>query len=171
MKISYIYTAGPIDGCEFDAATNWRDYVNLKMPSSIKTLSPMRGKQGLNDGKLLGKYYTGNPMITPAGINTRDHNDVYRCDLLFVNLLNATKVSIGTCMEIAWAHAYKKPIVIAMKPGDIHDHPMIKQCAGFIVDNIDQAIDVAIHVLADDDTLKQVYSGSRSSTIYDTHQK
>jgi hypothetical protein len=51
-------------------------------------------------------------MSKPKGLTTRDRWDAMRCDVLLVNLLGATKVSIGTVLEFGWADAMDIPIVV-----------------------------------------------------------
>ena len=71
-----------------------------------------------------------------------------RCDALLVNLLGAKKVSIGSVLEIGWADAFRKPIILAIeKEGNPHDHAELKEVANFIVDNLDEAIELAIKIL------------------------
>jgi len=89
------------------------------------------------------------PLSGPRGIMTRDRFDATRCDVLLVNLLGATKVSIGTCMEIAWADLKRTPIVVAMEPeGNPHEHCMITEAIGFRCDSMRQALDVVTGILS-----------------------
>ncbi len=56
-------------------------------------------------------------------------------------MLSAQKVSIGTVMEIAWAKAFQIPVIVIMeKEGNLHDHPMIRDCIGFRVETLLEAI-------------------------------
>ena len=149
-----IYLAGPISGLTFDGCTGWREYVakefqQLNEANPRKRLiaaSPMRAKEYLKkvgvieQGNHVHGMLSGGPAIT-----CRDHYDCLTCDILFVNLLGATRVSIGTMFEIAWAHAYKKPIVLVMESpmkGNIHEHDMLTQMAAFRCDDIDDAIHI-----------------------------
>jgi len=44
--------------------------------------------------------------------------------------------------------AYKTPIIAIMeKEGNPHDHPMMTEAFGFRVENLDQAVDLAIVML------------------------
>ena len=70
-----------------------------------------------------------------------------RCDLLFVNFLNAEKPSLGSVMEIAWADALHKPIILAMESGNVHEHAMILGACGFRVESLIEAAAVAVGVL------------------------
>lgn len=155
------YLAGPISGCSFNGCTNWRDYVIGRLPPEIQGLSPMRGKtylQGLDkisthvserhalneDSKV---KHLSQVMSGSRGIMTRDFNDCRRSDVILVNLHGADKVSIGTVMEIAWAKAFNIPVICVIDDGNLHDHPMINECVGFRVKNLDDAIDVLTMLL------------------------
>jgi hypothetical protein len=74
--------------------------------------------------------------------------DVMRCDAILVNFLGATKVSIGSVLEIAWADAWRKPIIIVMEKENIHSHAMIREMAGFITSSLDEAITIATAILS-----------------------
>lgn len=141
MRQFIVYLAGPITGVSFDASTIWRDEFIAAMPPEIIALSPLRGKTYLANEKSIAPDYFNIPLSCQRGITARDYNDVKRCDLLVVYLLGAQKISIGTVMEIAWARAFGIPIVLIMeKKGNLHDHPMIKECADFWVESQHEAI-------------------------------
>lgn len=140
--------------------TDTPDYVTT-VPSRfqhIHTLSPLRGKQYLEkrsseDGAIMHSY-SEYPLSSAKGINTRDHWDVMRCDVLFVNLLGAQTVSIGTVMEIAWGWAYKKPTILVMeKTGNIHEHSMIQESIGFRTDSLDEGIEILKAICGPDNAL------------------
>lgn len=149
-----VYLAGPISGMEFKDTINWRQYVMDKFHPDIKGLSPLRKKEYLNTEGILTGTYDDWPLSTQKGIYARDKFDCHRADLLFVNFLDCgtddngkRAVSIGTCMEIAWAAHNDTPIVLVMEDGNVHDHPMIREACPFIVDNLDEAIDLVHAIL------------------------
>lgn len=148
MKNYLIYCAGPITGTSYDDTVNWREKIKEMLPENIEAISPMRGKAFLKNEKSVLDSYETNVLTSQKGITTRDRNDVIRCDLLIVNLLNAKKVSIGTVMEIAWADMLRKPIVLIMEKDNIHNHSILRETAGFIVTNIDEAVHVAKTILS-----------------------
>jgi nucleoside 2-deoxyribosyltransferase len=150
MKDRYsIYLAGPIHGLAYDTAVSWRQYVIDRLPSEILAYSPMRAKKYLQHELELGHSYENFPLSTAKGIFNRDHHDCKTKDLIFINLYNTTKISIGTVMEIAWGHAYGKPMVLVIEPGNIniHSHPMILEACSYIVDDLDVGIDVIKAIL------------------------
>lgn len=166
-----VYLAGPITGLSYGETTDWREYVKDKLhqqilvsrptefydtwsykDSPIEAYSPMRAKEYLYREQVIKDNYDYNPadvLSTAKGITTRDRWDCMTCDLLFVNFLGATKVSIGTVLEIAWADSKRTPIVMAIESdgSNIHEHAMINECVGFRVDNLDAGIHVMKSIL------------------------
>ena len=145
-----VYLAGPISGLTYGEAIDWRDEVRAKLlAADIKALSPLRAKVYLADRGTIEDDYN-EVMSTSRGITTRDRFDCCNCDLLFVNLLNTKKVSIGTVMEIAWADGKRKPIVLVMEDeGNLHDHAMIRECVGFRVPTVHEGLDIVKAILGD----------------------
>ena len=151
-----VYLAGPITGLSYGDTTDWRQHVKTALqwsdtPQWIEAYSPMRAKEYLAKEKVIQDRYDYLPddvLSTAKGITTRDRWDCLTCDLLFVNLLGAKKVSIGTVLEIAWADSKRTPIVLVMEKNDnIHEHAMIDECVGFRVDTLDKAINVTKSIL------------------------
>jgi nucleoside 2-deoxyribosyltransferase len=149
-----VYLAGPITGLQYDHAQDWRDVARVELAQyQIKAFSPLRAKEYLRAvGELKADcagYGEMNALSSPRGIMTRDRFDATRADALLVNLLGATRVSIGTCMEIAWADLKRIPVVVAMEAaGNVHDHAMITEAIGFRVDSIVAAVDL-VKAIAD----------------------
>ena len=108
-----VYLAGPISGTSYGESTDWRESIAEKIYPHT-ALSPMRGKSYLSSEAAIADSYD-TPLSCAKGIITRDRWDVERCDIVLVNLLGASRVSIGTMMEIAWADAYRKPVVLVME--------------------------------------------------------
>lgn len=148
-----VYLAGAISGSTFGEATDWRDEVKRQLKENgIDGYSPLRGKEYLEKvGRIENAYDTvgdfGTPLSTSRGIMTRDHFDVLTCDVVFVYLKDAKRVSIGTVMEIAWAYAYRKPVVMVVEKGHLHEHPMIFEAVGYEVENLQQGIDITVSIL------------------------
>lgn len=155
-----IYLAGPIKGGDRDSVTNWRDQASRFFRDwGHLPLSPMRGKGGLwRVTQRVGdhsQYQDLGPFYTPRGIMERDHNDVHRADLLFVNLLGTAgkggdPVSVGTCLEMAWAyHAHLLRVVVIEDEGSAYDrHPMLVEAIGGLrFPDLEQALQAARVVL------------------------
>lgn len=142
MKHS-VYLAGPIAGLTYDGAQDWRNYVAAHLNSAnVECLTPMRGKQFLkNEGVITSAAYD-NVVATSKGVNRRDFFDTTRSTCVFVNLLNAKKVSIGTVMEIAWAYQARVPSIVVMEKGNVHEHIMIEDACHYVVDSLEAAINL-----------------------------
>lgn len=152
-----VYLAGPIAGCTYGEAVDWRALAQYQLRErGVEALSPMRAKLALSDpgyvkqiSSTFHEYKHLGPFYTAKGIMTRDHTDVLRADALLVNLLGTHKPSLGTVIELAWAYAYRKPAVVVIEPaGNCHDnHPMIHETMNFRVETIDEGIDAVSIIL------------------------
>lgn len=147
--MTYIaYLAGPITGVSYGESVDWREWFIKNLPPEIQGMSPMRGKAYLQMEREIKCSYPNEVMSCDRGIMTRDYNDCQRADVLVVNLLGATKVSIGTVMEIAWAYTERIPVILVIEPtGNPHDHSMIREAVGFRVSTLDEALTVTKAVL------------------------
>ena len=145
-----IYLAGPISGLTHEECTGWRQYIIDNLPDRIEALSPMRSKPYLKDSGTLTGAYENWPLSSQRGIYARDRYDCTRSDAIIVNLLNATTVSIGTVMEIAWAADHNIPVVLIIDPNNIHQHPMILEACPFVVSEVDEALAVVSALLLPD---------------------
>lgn len=139
-----VYLAGPMDGLTAWDAHVWRSAAALALAShGIEAFSPLRGK--VRDPS---EVIVDNRRFPDRFINARDHNDCMTSDAILVNLLGAKKVSVGTTMEIAWAKAYRKPLIVAMElSGNPHDHPMVRDCIDFWATDLTSAIELVVDVL------------------------
>lgn len=150
-----VYLAGPISGLGYADAVDWREHAIQQLrQSGIDGLSPMRAKEymaavtsDVGFSATCEEYGHLSPLSSPRGIMTRDRFDATRCDVLLVNLLGATKVSVGTVMEIAWADLKRTPIIAIMESGNVHEHCMINEAIGFRVGTLDEALHVVRAVL------------------------
>jgi nucleoside 2-deoxyribosyltransferase len=147
MPKKVLFLAGPLTGVSYSDALDWRKYVESRLPPDVIAFSALRGKPHVTRERVLKDAYPEHLLSTPQGTITRDRNDVSRCDALFVNFLNSDKVSIGTIMEMAWADARRIPIILVMEASNIHDHAFVRQVAGFITNNLDEAIETAVGVV------------------------
>lgn len=142
------YLAGPISGLSYDAAEDWRRRARAGLAPEIAAYSPLRAQAPVlrDQGRLQGSYEE-NVLTSARGILARDHWDCRTADLVLVNLLGAATVSIGTVLEIAWAHAYGKPLVVAIEPGNCHQHPMLSRLIDYPVASLSEAVAVARAIL------------------------
>lgn len=136
-----VYLAGGIQGMSYQECIEWRDKVSQILAFyEIESMSPMRGKAFLQPEKSIKTSYEQNRMSTKAAIFARDKWDCLRADIVFVNLLGATRVSIGTMFEIAWAQDHGKYIIIAMEDENLHVHAFVQESASLIVPTLEEGI-------------------------------
>ena len=131
-----VYLAGPITGLSYGECVDWREWAILELEKSgIVGVSPMRAKDFLANDKpisALGQYDGDQLGLgTIPSIVTRDRWDVMRSDLILMNLFAAKSVSIGTMVELGWADAFRKPVVLVMEPNSVHAHVFVTGLTGF----------------------------------------
>ena len=138
-----VYLAGPINGCSYAGATDWREELAEALPHSTSVLSPMRDKYELVNEKVLqGDYSTRSKLCTPAAIVTRDRNDVKRADMIAVVYPDDRCDSFGTAVEIGWATAQLKPVVIcAPETNRVCTHPFVAGLGIPVVHTVDELLD------------------------------
>lgn len=159
MTEKFVYLAGPIAGCDYGEATDWREYVSGKFRNGITGISPMRLKEwcqrvakitDVDQYKDIGT--TAEYLISGEShaIAARDFNDVKTADMLLVNLpkvLNDRRPSWGTAIEIGWAAVHRVPIVLVTDDDNLAKHPLVRESVGWIVPNLDMGIAVINSVL------------------------
>jgi nucleoside 2-deoxyribosyltransferase len=144
------YLAGPISGCSYEGATEWREEVKRKLAGKVDCYSPMRHKEFLKDESNIAMMYHDkiDVMSTSKGIMTRDYNDCINANVLLVYLAGTTKVSAGTVMELAWAFHKRIPTVVVCEPDNIHlQHPMILESVSYRVDSLCHGIALVQSIL------------------------
>lgn len=143
-----VYLAGPITGCTYEGCTSWREFAKYALAKNdIVGLDPMRAKDYLANEKCISNDYD-TPLSCARGIMTRDHWDCIRSDVVLVNLIGATKVSIGTIMEVAWAWDNDVPVVLVMEENNIHSHAMLNEATGFRVFTLEAGLEIVKAILS-----------------------
>ncbi len=139
----HVYLSGPITGLTYDDGDDWRKEAAKLFNENITPLNPLRCKEWARDiGIIDDTAGDKHPwMASDQFIGTRDAWDTMRCDVMLVNLIGATQVSIGTVLEIGMAHAASVPIFIAMEDkGNCHEHGMIRAYTTMRFNNIFEAV-------------------------------
>ena len=140
-----IYLAGAITGCTYAGCTDWREWMIEELAKSkIRGISPMRAKLYLLHETNIGDHYDKEILSCQKGIYHRDKWDALRCSGLFFNFLNLEKATVGSSIEFGWGTGRPDcpPIVVAVNQhkGNPQDHAMIREGAGFIVPDLEQAV-------------------------------
>jgi nucleoside 2-deoxyribosyltransferase len=144
-----IYLAGPIAGCTYKGATDWRKkFAERALELGYNVYSPMRGKEFLSRIRRLRTHGYDNPTSTDKALVRRDSFDVERADVVLANLLGAERVSIGTMFELAWGYMLGKFVLVVMAHDDkLHSHAFVEQSASVIVESLEDA-ETVLEVLA-----------------------
>lgn len=149
----HVYLAGPITGLTLEDGQQWREHaIKIFAGYGVEARSPLRGKGYLKSEGILGSDDYGHihPLSSDKGIVTRDRNDTITAALVFANLLGAERVSAGTCIELGWADMARVPSIVVMEPGNLHDAHMVRGVAGFVMETLDAAYDLALTILGYD---------------------
>ncbi len=140
-----VYLSGPILGSTYEEARyGWRQTVAEGLLPGIRPLSPMRHEGHLAEHTgVIGDDAIDAPSHFFAGakiIVEKDMLDIRKSDLVLVYLIGATKVSIGTMVEMGMARMMDKTIITVIDEGNIHAHPFVTETSSLVLDNLDDAI-------------------------------
>ena len=126
-----VYLCGPMAGCSDEEAGDWRKAATLHLNSfGIHTLDPM-------DRDYRYTSYGDNPESTLPDLVEEDKIDIEMSDVVLVNY---TKPSTGTAMEIilAWQRAKR---VIVVNPKGLQLSPWIWYHAHKVYGSMHEAYD------------------------------
>lgn len=137
-----IYIAGSISGQSGeDVVSYFKNTKSRLIGMGFEVFSPMTGKGFFrNEIKFKASGYN-NPVSTNHAIIERDHWMVSTVDIVYCNLTMAKNVSIGSMMELAWAHHMGKHTVLAMQADNIHQHAFVIEAADIIFESHEDAIE------------------------------
>ena len=121
-----VYLCGPINGCTDAEATNWREA--FKEVWDGDTLDPMR------------RDYRGVEQVAYREIVDLDKCDVRRSDVILVNY---SKPSVGTSMEVFYAHSIGKPVVVWCRGGEVLSPWMVYHSTS-IVHSLEEAVETCV---------------------------
>jgi len=96
-----IYLCGPIGGCSDSEAKDWRNWFKEELDGThIAAVDPMN------------RDYRGKEALNYREIVELDKRDVKSCDAVIVMY---TKPSVGTSMEMFYAHTLGIPVLLINK--------------------------------------------------------
>lgn len=143
-----VYLAGPISALNFSEVNDWRVKVTAALTGrDVTCISPLRGKDFLEGYGTIHGGGWHSESARERGVTRRDMFDVHRASCVFVNFLNAKKVSVGTCMELAWAYRAHIPTIVVMENDNLHQHVMIKESATYVVETLEEGIELSRYLL------------------------
>ncbi|MHC5055876.1 MAG: nucleoside 2-deoxyribosyltransferase [Planctomycetota bacterium] len=127
MPAKQIYLCGPIKDCEDDQAKDWRTRAKERLAGRFILLDPMR------------RNFRDNEIDSANEIVEFDLQDIRDADLLLVNY---SKASIGTAMEVFYAAHDQGRFVIAFSPIPYKQcSPWMVRFATKILSSLDDALD------------------------------
>ena len=115
------YLCGPILGCTDEECKDWRYMARKELPDS---LDPMR------------RDYRGKELDSYIEIVEQDKLDILNCDCVLVNY---TKPSVGTSMEILFAWEQHKPVIVVAAQGVVIS-PWLKYHTSHFFESFSQAL-------------------------------
>lgn len=102
-----VYLCGPMDWCSEEEASGWRDEATMELSyAGVTTLNPM-------DRPTFQEFDAMSAAATSSLVED-DKTDIEMADVLLVNY---TKISVGTSMEVLLAWQKDKRVVIVAPEG------------------------------------------------------
>jgi nucleoside 2-deoxyribosyltransferase len=158
MSKRTVYLAGPILGCTYEEANDWRTWVSESLKDyNIMGVSPLRCEPYTAGGTYQMQYDDAR-FGTAKAICSKNIFDTKMCDMVLAYLPLSEEgytPSYGTVAEIAWAYALGKSVIVVTDDPAIYSHPVISGCASWMLGDLEEAMDVIIGVLG-------IYAGGRN---------
>jgi nucleoside 2-deoxyribosyltransferase len=127
-----VYLAGPIMGCDFGEANDWRHHVAAALiPHKITGISPLRCEP-IHGAKYTAEY--PDPRFgTPRAISGKNRFDVLNGDITLALLPKpiGKPQSYGTIVEIAWANMAGKQVILCSDDPFVAKHPVLDSCVNW----------------------------------------
>ena len=136
-----IYCCKPISGASADEVFGYYEGMEAllgRMGYEVET--PMHGKDVLRCEKEFRAQGYGSPLSTNHAIYNRDRWMVRRADVVYANLCGASRVSIGSVMEMAVASELGKHVVLAVESGNVHEHAFVLEAADVVYGTHEEAV-------------------------------
>ena len=126
MSGKTIYLCGPIMYCRDEESVDWRKAAAEALKNDFVILDPMR------------RNFKDNEVDSANEIVEFDLQDVRDADIILVNY---SKPSIGTAMEVFYASFHLKKFIIAFSPFSYRDCSpwMVRFCTKILPD-LDEAV-------------------------------
>lgn len=135
-----IYLAGAISGKSYKDALDFFESTKQKLSPKYIVLSPMVAKTELINQEYLNSHGYLHPTSTNHAIFERDKWCIQQADIVFVNLFNAERPSLGCMFELAWASLLGKHTVVVLDEYDIHKHAFVLEAGDTIFEKEEDAI-------------------------------
>jgi nucleoside 2-deoxyribosyltransferase len=147
--MKYVYLAGPILGCTKDEANDWRKWVDsqVRRPGLV-CISPLRCEPIIGERYTNG--YADDKFGSARAIGSKNLFDTKSCDMVLAYLPtpeDGRSQSLGTILEIGWAHALGKPVILVSTDPKIIEHPVMNSCASWVLPDLVSATEVIKGIL------------------------
>lgn len=145
MRGSKVYCARPISGETWETVVDYYNGIKTKLETlGFQVLQPMTGKSCIRT-ELTERFKPADHKAVLASnhaIFERDQWMVRNCDILYLDLTGAQRVSIGSMMELAWASLLGKYTIVVMESDNdnIHRHAFVLEAADVIFSSADEAL-------------------------------
>jgi nucleoside 2-deoxyribosyltransferase len=135
-----IYLMHSISGLSYDEIMKYYNTTIKELKKmGYNVLNPMLGKENLRYELELKAEGYKSPIATNHAIVERDRWMLVRADVAYCDFTGIDKISIGCCMELAWAHDRGKHMIIVMEKDNVHNHCFVREAADIIFDNTKEA--------------------------------
>ncbi len=146
-----VYLAGPIVGMTRGQANDWReDIAEALAHYGVRGISPLRCEP-LPDGQAIYGDKGTCPMFgTAKAIGSKNVFDVRNTDMTLAYIPKPPeggRHSWGTICELAGAHFINKQTILVSDDEDVRNHPVLQALAGWVLEDLDQAVEVIVGVL------------------------
>lgn len=127
MSTKTIYLCGPIMDCMVDESKDWRTRAKERLAGRFILLDPMR------------RNFRDREVDSANEIVEFDLQDIRDADIVLVNY---SKASVGTSMEVFYASHDQGKFVVAFSPFDFKDcSPWMARFCTKILPDLNRAID------------------------------
>lgn len=141
-----VYLGGPMTGLTMEQVTAWRKKAKDALEEAgFTVLDPSRGLMFLKPEEVVQDAYEEEFTENKHVVFERDKFDATRADILFMNLKHATRISIGTMMEMGWGHLSGRFVVTVIeREGNTHMHAFVREASSIMLDDPEDACDYII---------------------------
>lgn len=151
MSKPTVYLAGPIKDMTYGQANDWRNFLTEELAKyNIVGISPLRCESLIGDTYTAG--YTDPRFGTAKAIGSKNVYDVRNCDMTIAYLPeppDGIRHSWGTIAELSWAYILGKPAILVSDDPEVREHPVLQATAGWVVNDLDDAVDICSGILGD----------------------
>jgi len=136
-----IYLAHPISGTSFSTTARYfLKTAKVLRKMGYKVLHPLTGKKELRCELELKAEGYRHPVATNHAIVRRDKWSVEHSDVFFLNLENATDISVGCVAELAWAYAKNIHSVVVLPKQSKMRHAFVLEMSDVIFETTSEAL-------------------------------